>query len=213
MNKEISRIAFRRGSGAGSAGRFLLLSLLICVVPTTAHAHVVGGAAGGFASGFKHPLSGLDHILAMVAVGVWGAQLGGQAIWLLPVMFPLVMACGGFLGLIGVPIPGIEIGIALSAIILGAMVLTECRPPIWVCLTLVSVFAICHGHAHGAELPAGGNAALYSIGFVVATGCLHAAGIALGLIHKWPAGKLLLRGAGAVICLGGCFFLWNAIVA
>lgn len=176
-----------------------------------AHAHIAGGEAGGFVRGFEHPLSGWDHVLAMVAVGVWGAQLGGQAIWLLPVMFPLVMACGGFLGLIGVPIPGIEIGIALSAVVLGAMVLMECKPPMWVCLAVVSVFAIFHGHAHGSELPAGNNAALFSIGFVFATGCLHGVGIALGLVHKWRVGKMVLRGAGAIICLGGCFFLWNAL--
>jgi urease accessory protein len=148
-------------------------------------------------------------MLAMLAVGLWGAQLGGRAMWLLPVLFPMVMAGGGFLGLIGVPIPGIEIGIALSAVVLGAMVLSECKPPLWLCGLLVGAFAIFHGHAHGAELPEGGNAALYSIGFVMATGCLHGAGIALGLIHRWKAGKVLLRLAGGVVCLGGCFFLWN----
>ncbi|HSH17573.1 MAG TPA: HupE/UreJ family protein [Verrucomicrobiae bacterium] len=191
--------------------RWWLVTCLVCGLPLAARAHVEGHEAEGFVSGFTHPLSGLDHMLAMLAVGLWGAQLGGRAMWMLPVMFPLVMACGGFLGLIGVPLPGIEIGIALSAVILGGLVLAETRPPLWLSAVLVSAFGVFHGHAHGAELPAGGNAALYSVGFVISTGLLHAVGIALGLVHRWPAGKIALRASGAVVCLGGCFFLWNAI--
>jgi urease accessory protein len=206
-----SAIGFHPVAAHRTGRRRLMMVLLLCGMPLVAQAHIAGGEAGGFVGGFKHPVSGWDHILAMVAVGVWGAQMGGRAVWLLPVMFPLVMACGGFLGLIGVPIPGIETGIAVSAVVLGAMVLFECKPPMWVCLSLVSAFAIFHGHAHGAELPAGANAALYSIGFVIATGCLHGVGIALGLVHKWRAGQFFLRGAGAVICLGGCFFLWKTL--
>lgn len=211
MNSSEAQLAFRSFGTSGILGKLFLVLAVFLGAPLLAHAHMAGGETGGFVNGFEHPLSGWDHILAMVAVGVWGAQLGGQAIWLLPVMFPLVMACGGFLGLIGVPIPGIEIGIALSAVVLGAMVLLECKPPMWLCLTIVSAFAIFHGHAHGSELPAGSNAALFSIGFVIATGSLHGVGIALGLVHKWRAGKMVLRGAGAIICLGGCFFLWNAL--
>ncbi len=103
----------------------------------------------GFLTGFRHPISGLDHVLAMVAVGLWGAQLGSPAIWVLPVAFPLVMAFGGMLGLLGVPILGIEYGIAASAILLGAAVMFEVRPPLAVAATLVGIFAIFHGYAHG----------------------------------------------------------------
>jgi urease accessory protein len=188
-----------------------LVLLLLAMMPSEAFAHIVKGEAIGFVSGFEHPISGLDHIIAMVAVGLWGAQLGAPAIWLLPVTFPLVMAFGGFLGLIGVPLPGSEIAIALSGVCLGAAVLTEFRPPLWVAAVLVGVFGLFHGYAHGAELPPGQNALLYSIGFVIATGLLHATGIAIGLIHRWPWGQWALRGAGAVVMGGGMFFLWGAV--
>jgi urease accessory protein len=179
--------------------------------PAKAMAHSPGGETAGLLSGLRHPVSGLDHILAMVAVGLWGAQLGKPALWLLPVTFPMVMAFGGMLGLMGYALPGIEIGIAVSAIILGAMVAGEVRPPLWVAAVVVGFFAIFHGHAHGAELPPGADAVLYSIGFVVATGCLHAAGIGIGLIHRWPAGKVTLRVAGLVVALAGACFLWEAV--
>ena len=117
------------------------------------------GQATGFLTGFLHPISGLDHVLAMVAVGLWGAQLGAPAIWVLPVAFPLVMAFGGFLGLLGVPLPGVEFGIAASAILLGAAVMSERRPPLVIAAALVGCFAIFHGHAHGTELPPGAERA------------------------------------------------------
>jgi urease accessory protein len=174
-------------------------------------AHIQSGEAAGLLSGLQHPISGLDHVLAMVALGLWGAQLGPPAVWLLPVTFPMVMAFGGMLGLMGWSLSGIEIGIAVSAIILGAMVGCAARPPLWVAAVVVGFFAIFHGHAHGAELPAGADGLLYSIGFVVATGCLHAAGIGMGLIHRWPAGQVALRGAGALVALAGVCFLWQAV--
>jgi urease accessory protein len=185
--------------------------LLALVWPTQALAHTQGGEATGLLSGLRHPVSGLDHILAMVAVGLWGAQLGRPAVWLLPVTFPMVMAFGGMLGLMGLALPGIEIGIAVSAIILGVMVGWEARPPLWVAAVVVGFFAVFHGHAHGAELPAGADALLYSIGFVVATGCLHAAGIGIGLIYRWPVGKVALRAAGVAVALAGVCFLWQAV--
>jgi len=186
--------------------------LLICLLtPLSALAHTDGHGGNGLVSGLTHPVSGPDHMLAMVAVGLWGAQLGRPAIWLLPVAFPVVMAFGGFLGLIGVNLPFVEIGIAVSGVALGAMVLLEARPPLWAAALLVGLFAIFHGHAHGAELPEGDSGLLYSIGFVISTGCLHACGITIGLLHRWPAGKVLLRAAGACVALGGCYFLWNAL--
>jgi len=173
-------------------------------------AHTRGGDALGLTSGLAHPLSGLDHVLAMIAVGVWGAQLGAPAIWLLPVTFPIVMAVGGAVGLLGLQLPGLEIAIALSAVALGAAVLGETRPKLWAAATLVAFFAIFHGNAHGHELPAGANGILFSIGFVTATGTLHAAGIALGLAHRWPAGRTALRAAGGAISIAGLVFLWSA---
>lgn len=175
-------------------------------------AHVESGGASGFLSGLHHPVSGLDHVLAMIAVGLWGAQLGKPAVWVLPVAFPIAMAFGGMMGLLGIPLPGVEIGIAASAIVLGAMVLAAARPPLWLAGTIVGLFALFHGHAHGTELPAGANGTLYSIGFVIATGLLHAVGIAIGLIHHLKWGQPALRGAGALVAAGGAFFLWQALV-
>jgi urease accessory protein len=190
------------------ANRPLILLLVLAAAPALAHQQQ--GQAAGFLAGLRHPVSGLDHVLAMVSVGLWGAQLGPPAIWLLPVTFPLVMAFGGFLGLLGVPLPGVEVGIALSALLLGVMVAREARPPLWAAAALVGFFAVFHGHAHGRELPTGQSALLYSIGFVVATGCLHAAGIGIGLVHRWSWGRLGLRIAGAAVALAGCAFIWRA---
>jgi urease accessory protein len=180
----------------------------LLVVPTCspAFAHT-GSGSGGFAGGFLHPMFGPDHLVAMVAVGLWGAFLGPPAIWLLPIVFPLVMAGGGVLGILGVPLPGVEIGIAISAIVLGLMVALAARPPLWVAAVLVGAFAIFHGHAHGAELPPGTDAVAFSVGFVVATGLLHLTGIAFGLLARWPAGRLTVRAAGGAIALAGLAFL------
>jgi urease accessory protein len=188
------------------------IAVLVTIILSaqTAFAHPQKGEAVGFLTGFRHPISGLDHVLAMVAVGLWGAQLGPPAIWILPVAFPVVMAMGGMLGLMGMPLPGIEYGIALSATLLGAAVMFEIRPPIGVAAALVGFFAIFHGHAHGTELPPGQSALFYSMGFVVATGCLHALGISAGTVHRWPWGQKLLRVAGALVALGGVFFLSRA---
>jgi urease accessory protein len=174
-------------------------------------AHDEQGQAIGFLAGLSHPVSGLDHVLAMIAVGLWGAQLGQPALWILPVTFPMVMALGGMLGLLGVAIPGVEVGIAVSALLLGAMVLCEARPPLAVAAALVGLFAVFHGHAHGTELPEGASGVLYSVGFVVATGCLHGVGIGIGTLHRWPNGRLALRAAGALVAAGGLYFLYRGL--
>lgn len=180
---------------------------LLLLFPALAFAHTGEGISGGFLSGLTHPVFGFDHVVAMVAVGLWGAQLGNPALWLLPVTFPLVMALGGMLGVIGIPIPGVEIGIAASAIALGLMVAFVARPPLWVSCLLVAVFAIFHGHAHGTELPEAANPIAYAVGFVVATGCLHLLGIVIGLIHRWPVGAQALRAGGMAILGVGVYFL------
>jgi len=147
----------------------------------------------------------------MIAVGLWGAQLGAPAIWVLPVTFPMVMAFGGMLGLIGLPLPGVEIGIALSALLLGVMVAGEVRPKLVVAGILVGMFAVFHGHAHGTELPEGQSGILYSIGFVTSTGLLHATGITIGLIHRWSWGQIALRMVGGAVALGGVWFLFGLL--
>ena len=194
-------------------GQRILIALLAIVLlaPVSAWAHVESGQAGGFLSGISHPMSGLDHVLAMVAVGLWGAQLGAPAMWMLPVAFPMMMAFGGMLGLMGLPVPGIEVGIAVSGIVLGALILVEKKMPLFAALLIVAFFAIFHGHAHGTELEAGQNAMLYSLGFVLCTGTLHGLGIAMGLVHRWSFGRLALRGAGSIVMAGGLFFLWVAL--
>jgi urease accessory protein len=188
-----------------------LLIIYINVVPDAVLAHSGGSLGGGLLSGFAHPLFGPDHIAAMVAVGLWGAFLGPPAIWLLPVVFPLVMAFGGALGIVGVPLPSVEIGIAASAIILGLMVALAARPPLVLAAVLVGAFAIFHGHTHGAELPPGTDAMAFSAGFVAATGLLHLAGIAFGLLARWPAGVVAVRTAGGIIALAGLGFLSGLI--
>jgi urease accessory protein len=189
-----------------------LWAVTLIFVPASALAHEEAGQALGFLSGLTHPISGLDHVMAMVAVGLWGAVLGAPAIWVLPVAFPMMMAVGGLMGLLGFPVPGVEIGIAVSAIVLGGMVLTERRPYLWIATTIVAIFAIFHGHAHGRELPEGASALLYSLGFVIATGTLHAVGILLGVAHRWSMGRHAIRAAGAGIALAGLFFFWKAIL-
>ena len=185
----------------------LTVSLLLLVITSVAEAHTTSGMSGGFVSGLLHPVLGWDHVVAMVAVGLWGAFLGNPAIWILPVVFPLVMAFGGALGVVGVPIPSVEVGIALSAIVLGGMVAFAVRPPIWVAAVIVGIFAIFHGHAHGTELPNSANPLAFSLGFVISTGLLHICGIAFGLLVRWPAGKYAVQAGGGVIALAGVGFL------
>src|SRR5882724_3246208 len=178
--------------------RALLFALptLLLAAPALAH---TGEGGGGFIAGLAHPVFGPDHVAAMVAVGLWGAFLGSPAIWTLPIVFPLVMAGGGVLGIIGVPLPAAETGIAVSAIVLGLMVALAARLPLWAAALLVGAFAIFHGYAHGKELPDGANAVAFSAGFVIATGLLHLSGIAFGLLTRWPVGRIAVRGAGGVI--------------
>ena len=179
--------------------------------PAVAFAHAEHGQATGLLAGLWHPVSGLDHVLAMVAVGLWGAQLGRPAIWLLPIAFPLMMAIGGVLGSTGMGLPAVEIAIAISALVLGALIMFEGQPALPIALGIVGFFAVFHGHAHGTELPADASAMTYSLGFVMATGFLHAIGIAIGVTYRWPGSRQALRGAGAFVALGGLFFLVRAL--
>ena len=192
--------------------RALCVALIVLsVLPPAAMAHTGEGLTGGFFSGFVHPIRGWDHVAAMVAVGLWGTFLGRPAIWVLPVVFPLVMAMGGAVGVMGVPLPAVETGIALSSVVLGALILGKVRLPLWSAVILVGIFAIFHGYAHVIELPTPANPVSFAIGFVVATGLLHLAGIALGMVTALPRGDILVRAAGGAIAAAGAGFLLGAI--
>ena len=143
----------------------------------------------------------------MVAVGLWGTFLGQPAIWILPVAFPMIMVLGGIIGIAGVPIPAVETAIALSDIVLGLLVAFAIRIPLYPAIAIVSVFAMFHGYAHGAELPAAANPAAYAIGFVLATGMLHLAGIGFGVLARWKTGHYAIQAGGLVIALVGGGFL------
>ncbi|MBY6201638.1 HupE/UreJ family protein [Maritalea mobilis] len=189
--------------------RAALLALPLMLLAAQAGAHTGEGINTGFASGFWHPILGWDHVVAMVAVGLWGAFLGSPSIWILPVVFPLVMAVGGAMGVVGMPLPAVETGIALSGVILGLLIAFAVRAPIWVAAVIVGVFAIFHGHAHGTELPEAFSPYGYAVGFVVGTGLLHMIGIAFGFLTKSEIGKTAVRGAGGVIALVGAAFLFG----
>jgi urease accessory protein len=185
----------------------LLLVTLISVWPEPALAHITQESMGGFGSGFKHPLTGPDHFLAMFAVGIWSAQMGGRSVWTLPVTFPLIMAMGGVAGMLGLRLPSVELGIALSVLALGSAILFAWRPAEVVALLLIAVFAVCHGYAHGVELPRAVDPADYAVGFVIATGLIHVFGIGVGLALGKPFGGRLAKALGGLIALGGVYFI------
>ncbi|MBI1243563.1 MAG: urease accessory protein [Alphaproteobacteria bacterium] len=177
------------------------LAAMILLAPATASAHTGHGDTSGFAHGFMHPLSGIDHLLAMFAVGLFAFRLGGRALWAVPAAFVGMMAVGGVLGFEGVGLPFVETGIALSVLALGMAVATGITPPVAIAAALVGFFAIFHGHAHGGELPAGAGAAGYTAGFLAATALLHAAGIGAAAL---AAGRFaLVRFGGAAVALAG----------
>ena len=188
-----------------------IVVLVLAIVPAAAAAHDGTGLAGGFVSGFLHPLSGFDHMLAMICVGLWGAFLGRPLIYALPMLFPSAMAIGGGIGMLGVPVPPVELGIAISVLVLGAMILFAVRAPIVVACAIVAMFALFHGYAHGMELPSAADPVGYSAGFVLCTGLLHLVGIALGTLRAYPGGTLALRGAGGAIAVAGIWFLTAAL--
>lgn len=172
-----------------------------------ASAHQGTGLAGGFASGFLHPLTGLDHALAMISVGLWGAILGRPLVIALPVIFPLMMTVGAGAAIGGAPAPPVELGIALSVLTLGLVILFAARAPVWIACAVVAAFAFCHGYAHGAELPSAADPIGYSAGFVLCTGMLHVVGITLGLVRDSKNGLFAIRAGGGAIALFGVWFL------
>ena len=197
-----------RAAYAGRVQVFCRLAVfLLLTYGSTAYGHSEEGVADGLVSGLLHPVLGFDHLVAMVAVGLWGAQLGRPAVWLLPITFPLIMACGALVGVAGIPLPLVEYGIAVSALVLGVMVALRLRPPLWLAAVLVGAFGVFHGHAHGAEIPGAVNPLSYGVGFVVSTGCLHLLGILIGVLVRWPSGERVVRACGAAVATVGVFTL------
>lgn len=184
-----------------------VLGVLLAVCGLPAEAHLLNASSAGAAQGFSHPFSGLDHILAMVAVGLWAAQIGRRALWVLPLAFPLAMAVGGFLGMGGVTLPGIENGIGASVALLGLLIALAARPALPAAIGLVALFAIFHGHAHGTELPQAASPLLYGLGFLSATALLHMFGLGIGQLLKLPQGRIAVRAGGAGIAAAGAFLL------
>lgn len=183
-----------------------VLTVMLLAAATPALAHTGIQTISGFLSGVVHPLGGLDHALAMISVGLFAVLLGGQALWVLPMSFVTMMLIGGMVGMTGIDLPAVELGIAASIVVLGAVVTWGRRWPIQAAVALVGVFAVFHGYAHGAEIPAGANAAFYSLGFALASMMLHGLGIILGLTSfRWmKAGRL----AGAAVAVTGIFLFF-----
>jgi urease accessory protein len=176
------------------------LALALALIPTLAHAHPGHGAAtGGIGWGLAHPFTGLDHILAMLAVGLWAVQLGKRALWVLPLTFATAMAAGAALGMGGVKMPFVEPAILSSAIGLGALVAFATRLPLGASAALVAITALFHGQAHGSEMPANASGLLTAAGFVLATAVLHTAGVAAGLTLRRIAQQRVIRAAGVAI--------------
>lgn len=182
-------------------------ALALLLASGLARAHTDVGMAGGLGAGFFHPLTGLDHLLAMVAVGIWGAVLGAPLIWALPIAFPLLMVVGGAIGISGVHIPFVETGVSLSVVVLGLAILMAWRAPVAIAVAVVGVFGLLHGYAHGLELPESAHPAAYAAGFVLSTGLLHLAGIAIGMLKGVRNGLSTLRAGGGLIAAAGVWLL------
>ena len=181
------------------------LSLLFFFLPGIALAHTGAGQTTGFMYGFGHPIGGADHMLAMVAVGLWAAQIGGRALWIVPGTFVGVMLIGGILGFTGIPVPFVEEGILVSILILGILIVGAFKLPLAYSSMIVGLFAVFHGHAHGAEMPETLSAAWYAVGFALATAMLHLAGMGLGILMQKTNLHTLNRFAGAAIAVSGVY--------
>ena len=192
---------------------FLCIILAGVSYAPSASAHAGTGLPGGIAQGFMHPFGGLDHLLAMISVGLWGAFLGRPLIHALPVVFPVVMVVGAALGMFGVRIPPVELGIALSVLVLGGAIALAWKAHVPVAMLVVATFALFHGYAHGRELPSAADPVGYSVGFVFATGLLHVIGIGIGAIADRPRGVPIVRALGVAIACIGVVFVWSAVAA
>lgn len=177
--------------------------LLALLAPGLAFAHIGAGEASGWAHGLFHPLLGADHLCAMIAVGLWAAQMGGRALWLTPLTFVGVMVLGGVLGMNAVPLPFIEGGILMSLLVLGGLIAAAIRLPLIASIALVGFFALFHGYAHGAEMPRSASGLSYALGFMLSTASLHGIGIAMARVLAQKGRIDWLRLSGGIIALGG----------
>lgn len=179
----------------------------ILFLPSLTYAHTGAGHTIGFLHGLSHPVSGLDHILAMVAVGIWAARISGRAVWVVPTTFVCVMSIGSILGAAGIAVPFVEQGIVLSVLILGVLIAAAARLPLSAGAALAGLFALFHGHAHGAEMPSAISGFVYGIGFAVSTAILHLSGICFGVFFQKSARLRAVRFAGSAIALAGIYLL------
>ncbi len=194
--------------------RFLPVFAAALLVASAAEAHTGVGAASGLSHGFFHPLGGLDHILAMVGVGLLGVVIGGRALWLVPASFIAMMAVGGALGVAGVGIPFVEAGIALSVVVIGAALAFGSKLPVALAMAVAGGFAVFHGHAHGTEMPLAASGLTYGLGFMAATALLHGLGIGAGFAVSKVAGEATRRAArvgGALLSLSGLALLTGVL--
>jgi urease accessory protein len=188
---------------------FLVATALCILAPSIAHAHAGHNPAFGFGHGFQHPIGGLDHLLAIIAVGLWAAQHGGAARWAIPLSFVGVMTLGATLAVAGVAIPMIEAGILASVLIIGLLIAFAIRLPLIASMAIVGLFAVFHGYGHGAEMPIAASGTLYAAGFLLATTLLLFAGVSLGLIQKAATARPAVRFAGAsIVVIGIAQVLW-----
>lgn len=188
----------------------IALSALLAAATTPAMAHTGVGTVSGIGAGFAHPIGGLDHLLAMIAVGVLAAQIGGRSMWLVPATFVTAMGVGGILGMAGVALPLVEQGIVGSVIILGVVIAAGRKLPAIGVMALVGLFAVFHGHAHGTEMPENAAGLLYGVGFVAATALLHIVGIGLSLGMQKMAETVApaaIRASGGAIAIAGAGLL------
>jgi urease accessory protein len=183
--------------------RVLSVTVLLVLTASPAFAHVGAGATASFAAGVAHPLTGIDHIAAMIAVGLWAALKGGRALWVWPATFVGMMLIGGVLGMAGVPLPYVEPAILASVIALGILVMLAIDPPVWAGALVIGTFAVFHGHAHGTEVVETVSGAEYMAGFATATASLHALGIGFALLTNRLHARALVRIAGAACVLLG----------
>jgi urease accessory protein len=184
--------------------------VLLVFAPAVALAHTGHDDASGLAQGFVHPISGIDHVLAMVVVGLLAAQYGGRALWLVPLSFVVAMAIAGVIGMAGIVIPVAEVGISVSVVVLGLAIAFQLRPPTFVAMAVVGFFALFHGYAHGAELPNGITGLSFALGFLFATALLHGTGVGLGLLmQRQASSRRLIQAGGAAMALGGIAVLAN----
>ena len=186
-----------------------LALLLPLLTPFLTYAHTGVGPVQGLEHGLAHPIGGWDHMLAMIAVGLWASQMGGRARWAVPATFVGVMVLGGVMGMQGWEFAFVERGIVGSVLILGILIAAAWRLPLWVSMPIVALFALCHGHAHGAEMPHEASGAMYAVGFVTATALLHACGLGLGMILERLSRPMLVRAAGVACAVWGIVLIFQ----